>query len=104
MGCVPRLGLRCIPRRTSSRGDAETLVTETVGAFGFDERILSSVIDARARLLTPDAIIIPRRLDLYLVPVDDRSIYERSVAWWTTKPYGFDLSALAVFAANIIFV
>ena len=57
-------------------------MTETIGAFAFDERILSSVIDARARLLKPDAIIIPRSVDLYLVPVDDASIYERSVSWW----------------------
>jgi len=83
---------------------ADVLVTETIGAFAFDERILSSVIDARARLLKPDAVLIPRRVDLYLVPVDDASIYERSVRWWTSKPYGFDLSALAVFASNIVFV
>lgn len=83
---------------------ADILVTETMGAFAFDEHILSSVIDARARLLKPDAIIIPRRIDLYLVPVDDASVYERSVSWWATKPYGFDLSAIAVFASNIVFV
>lgn len=83
---------------------ADVLVTETIGAFAFDERILSSVIDARARLLKPDAVIIPRRVDLYLVPVDDASIYERSVSWWMSRPYGFDLSALAVFASNIVFV
>jgi len=83
---------------------ADVLVTETIGAFAFDERILSSVIDARARLLKPDAVIIPRRVELYLVPVDDASIYERSVSWWTSRPYGFDLSALAVFASNIVLV
>src|SRR5438270_2945439 len=52
---------------------ADVLVTETLGPFGFDERILSSVIDARTRLLKPDATIVPRRVDLYLVPVDDAS-------------------------------
>jgi enediyne biosynthesis protein CalE3 len=83
---------------------ADVLITETIGAFAFDERILSSVIDARARLLKPDAIIVPRRVDLYLVPVDDASIYQRSVSWWTSKPYGLDLSALAVFASNVVFV
>ncbi|MEA2342492.1 MAG: type protein arginine methyltransferase [Thermoanaerobaculia bacterium] len=80
------------------------LVTETLGAFGFNEQILSSVIDARARLLTADAVIIPRSIDLDLVPVDDASIYERRVNWWNEKPYGFDLSPLAVFASNIVFV
>jgi SAM-dependent methyltransferase len=83
---------------------ADILVSETLGAFGFDEHILSSVVDARARLLTPDAVIIPRRVDLYLVPVDDASIYDERVNWWNGKPYGFDFSPLAVFASNILFV
>ncbi|HEV7573454.1 MAG TPA: 50S ribosomal protein L11 methyltransferase [Thermoanaerobaculia bacterium] len=83
---------------------ANVLVTETLGAFGFNEQILSSVIDARARLLTADAVIIPRSIDLYLVPVDDASIYERRVNWWNGKPYGFDFSPLSVFASNNVFV
>jgi len=83
---------------------ADILVTETLGAFAFDERILSSVIDARARLLKPDAILIPRRIELFLVPVDDASIYDTRVKWWSGKPYGFDFSPLSVFASNIVFV
>jgi hypothetical protein len=83
---------------------ANLLVTETLGAFGFNEQILSSVIDARARLLTADAMVIPRSIDLYLVPVDDASIYERRVQWWSEKPYGFDFSPLSVFASNNVFV
>ncbi|HEX3578214.1 MAG TPA: 50S ribosomal protein L11 methyltransferase [Thermoanaerobaculia bacterium] len=83
---------------------ADILVTETLGSFGFDEQILSSVMDARARLLMPDAIVIPRRVDLYLVPVDDASIYDQRVKWWNETAYGFDFSPLAVFASNIVFV
>jgi SAM-dependent methyltransferase len=83
---------------------ADILVTETLGAFALDEHILSNVIDARARLLKPDAIIIPRRIELYLVPVDDASIYDARVKWWSGQPYGFDFSPLAVFASNTVFV
>jgi hypothetical protein len=83
---------------------ANVLVTETLGSFGFNEQILSSVIDARARLLTADAVIIPQRIELFLVPSDDASIYERRVSWWNGKPYGFDFSPLSVFASNIVFV
>jgi hypothetical protein len=83
---------------------ADVLVTETIGPFGFDEHILSSVIDARARLIKPEAVIIPSGLDLYLVPVDDTSIYDERVKWWNESPYGLDLSGLAVFASNIMFV
>jgi hypothetical protein len=83
---------------------ADILVTETLGPFGFDEHILSSVIDARTRLARPGAAIIPQRVDLYLVPVEAPSVYERHVSWWTKEQFGFDLSPLAVFASNVMFV
>jgi protein arginine N-methyltransferase 1 len=79
---------------------AHVLVTETLGPFGLDEHILSSVIDARARLLLPEAAIIPRHLALCLVPVETASLYEKQVAWWDEKPYGFDLSPMRTLASN----
>ncbi|MEA2164522.1 MAG: type protein arginine methyltransferase [Thermoanaerobaculia bacterium] len=83
---------------------ADTLVTETLGAFGFEEHILSSVIDARRRLLRPGAAIIPQRVELYVVPVEVPQLFDRHIAWWQQKPYGFDLSPLATFASNVIYV
>jgi hypothetical protein len=83
---------------------ANLLVTETLGPFGFDEHILSTVIDARTRLIQPGATIIPQRIDLYVVPVEAPSVFEQHVGWWKREPYGFDLSPLAVFASNVVYV
>lgn len=83
---------------------ADVLVTETLGSFGFEERILSSVIDARARLLRPGATIIPLRIELCVVPVELPEVFDRHVSWWQGKPYGLDLSPIAVFASNVIYV
>jgi hypothetical protein len=83
---------------------ADVLVTETLGAFGFEERILSSVIDARERLLRPGATIIPRRVELFVVPVELPVIFERHISCWQRSPYGFDFSPLAIFASNVIYV
>ena len=83
---------------------ADVLVTETLGAFGFEERILSSVIDARTRLLRPGATIIPRRVELFVVPVELPVVFDRHVSWWQRKPYGLDLSPVAVFASNVIYI
>lgn len=82
---------------------ANLLVTETLGAFAFNEHILSSVIDARARLLRPGATIIPQRVDLHLVPVEAPEVFDRFVNWWKKEPFGFDLSSLAVFASNVMY-
>jgi len=79
---------------------AHVLVTETLGPFGLDEHILSSVMDARARLLMPGATIIPRHLALCLAPVETASLYAKQVAWWDEKRYGFDLSPMRTLASN----
>jgi len=79
---------------------ANVLVTETIGACGFDEGILGSVLDARTRLLRPDAAIIPQRLALSLVPVGLTEEYTKRIAWWSEPHFGLDLSPLRVFAAN----
>src|SRR3989442_1056074 len=42
---------------------ADVLVTETMGMFGFDQPIVGAVLDARKRLLRPDAPAIPQRSD-----------------------------------------
>jgi len=83
---------------------ADLLVTETLGPFGFDEHILSSVIDARTRLIRSDATIIPQRIDLSIVPVEAPALFERHVGWWEGNHFGFDLSPLSVFASNVIYV
>ena len=80
---------------------ADVLVTETIGASGFDEGILGSVIDARTRLLRPDAAIVPQRLALSLVPVDLPEEYTKRIAFWSEPRYGLDLSPLRVFAASL---
>jgi hypothetical protein len=83
---------------------ADVLVTETLGAFGFNERILSSVIDARARLLRPGAAIIPQCIDLTIVPVELPEVFDRSIGFWRNEQFGLDLSPLAVFASNVMYV
>jgi protein arginine N-methyltransferase 1 len=79
---------------------ADVLVTEILGSLGLDEHILSSVIDARARLLVPDAAIIPRHLALCLAPVETASLYAQQIAWWDEKRYGFDLGPMRTLASN----
>jgi len=79
------------------------LVSEILGTFGLQEEILSMTIDARARLLAPNATIIPSRVVLSAVPVELSYDYDKHVAWWSGDHYGFDLSPLRMFASNGLF-
>lgn len=83
---------------------ADVLVTETLGAFGLDEQIASSVIDARTRLLRPGAAIIPGDVRLFLAAVELPESYARRVEWWKRPRYGFDLAPLRVFASNVAYI
>jgi protein arginine N-methyltransferase 1 len=79
---------------------ADVLVTETLGALVFDEGFLATMADARRRLITPGARIIPSRIDVWLAPVELPELYAKRIDWWRTPRYGFDASAMQVFAAN----
>jgi len=68
---------------------AELLIGEIVDAGLLAERILESFADARARLLAPDAAVIPRGATVYAVPVESPEIAaERRVG----RVAGFDLT------------
>jgi precorrin-6B methylase 2 len=76
------------------------LVTEMIGNDPLDEQLLDVVDDAKRRLLTPNARIIPAAIEVVAVAVDvPRRILERRVftaarvAEWRSM-YGVDLSTL----------
>jgi hypothetical protein len=79
---------------------ATVLVTETLGALGLEERIVSSVRDARKRLLAPEAAIIPGRVEVCIAAAELTDLYEQHVGFWSSSRYGFDLSAVRLFASN----
>jgi len=68
---------------------AELLIGEIVDAGLLCERIVETFADARSRLLTPDAAVIPRRATVFAVPVESAKIAaERRV----DRVAGFDLT------------
>lgn len=80
---------------------ANVLVTEIIGNEPLHEDILEVVLDARQRLLTPDARIIPRHLQIIAIPValsEERyaeHVFTASAVEASRQSYGVDLSALA---------
>ncbi len=79
---------------------ATLLVTEIIGNEPFHEDILEVVEDARCRLLTSDARIIPSRIEVFAVPVDISRELLGAHAFLPEdlethrKAYGVDLSPL----------
>ncbi len=78
---------------------ANVLVTETIGNAGFDEGILGWVADAKKRLLTADARIIPRKITVMTAPVESVIDYE-FVDDWLSDFYSFDYSSIRSLVAS----
>lgn len=79
---------------------ATLMVTETLGNLGFDEGILGSVLDARRRLLTADARIVPQSLSLIAAPVEALELFEKRIGWWSGRRQDIDVSPMRTFASN----
>jgi len=60
---------------------ADVLLSETLGSFAVDENTLAFTIDARDRLLTPEARLLPAALRLWLGPVTAPEEHGR-VSFW----------------------
>lgn len=60
---------------------ADVLVTETIGSEPLEEDILGAVLDARERLLKPEAVMIPSRITLLTRPLllPDEAARQRSI-------------------------
>jgi precorrin-6B methylase 2 len=79
---------------------ADLLVAEVIGNEPFEEEILETTLDARRRLLKPDARLIPNTLELVARPVlmpdaeaRQRAIGRRAVERWR-HVYGIEFQPL----------
>jgi ribosomal protein L11 methyltransferase PrmA len=80
---------------------ASVLVTEMIGNDPFDEDLLEVVLDAKKRLLSEDARIIPSRIELFARPVDvprailaKHAFLDEEISAYRAA-YGVDLAPLA---------
>jgi len=67
----------------------DVIITETLGTFALDEKILSFVIDAKERFLKPGGAIIPAGCELFLAAVESEEHY-KNVEFWDAEKYGID--------------
>src|SRR4051794_25377998 len=82
---------------------ADVLVTETLWNFGLGEGVLGFLADARDRLLTPEARMIPAGLDLFVAPLEAEQ-YFGALATLPQDRHGLDFAALRAYARNQVHV
>lgn len=78
---------------------ASLAVCDQIGGLVYDAGVLHYFADARKRLLTDDAVLIPSNFRLFVAPATCQSVRDQ-IALWRSGPAGFDFSAFATAAVN----
>lgn len=79
---------------------ANVLVSDIHGAFPLHESGLETIIDARERLLTQDAVMIPRRERIFFAVSSSEEIYEKNVRQYLADFHGFRIPSSERFVLN----
>lgn len=78
---------------------AGVLIFDQIGRLGFDAGLLEFALDARRRLLTSDARIVPGPVRLRMALASSDEIRAR-IEFWSRTPAGIDTSPARVTAGN----
>lgn len=78
---------------------ADVLVFDQLGPMGYQAGLFEFARDARRRLLTAEARIVPSAVDLYVAPVESAALRDR-IDFWSTPVAGLDLRVVRALAAN----
>jgi protein arginine N-methyltransferase 1 len=81
----------------------DVVVCETLGNYPFEENIIATLNDARARYLVPGGVTIPHALKQFVCPVTGEGLY-RELAVWDEVGFGLDLAPAKTMSLNNIYV
>jgi hypothetical protein len=81
---------------------ADVLVSEILWNGGLGEGIVATFADARARLLKPDARIVPARVEMWIAPAESPDAHA-SIATWSPDLHGLDFSVVQDIASDATF-
>lgn len=76
----------------------DVIVSEPLGTFLLNERMLETYVIAREMFLKPKGRMFPAKADLCIMPFTDETIFneqmQKCAFWRTTDFHGLDLSCL----------
>ncbi len=81
----------------------DVVVSETLGNYPFEENLIATLNDARARFLAPGGVIIPRAVEQFACPVVGER-FHRELTLWDEVGYGLDFTPARAMSLNNIYV
>ena len=80
---------------------ADVIISDLRGVLPWFQQHIPSIMDARARLLRPGGLLIPRRDVLWAAVIEAHEQYKELVDPWQKNRFDFDLSAATRLVTNI---
>ncbi|MFA5952083.1 MAG: 50S ribosomal protein L11 methyltransferase [Hyphomicrobium sp.] len=81
----------------------DVIVSETLGNYAFEENIIDTLADGRARHLKDGGVIIPARISQFAVPVISDRVH-RELSVWGEMGFGLDLAPAQTMSLNNVYV
>lgn len=81
---------------------ADVIISDIRGALPWLHHHISSIVDARERLLAKGGVLIPARDHVWAAVVEAPSLYAKYASPWDDNEYGLDLSAARVRATEVV--
>jgi SAM-dependent methyltransferase len=81
----------------------DVVVSETLGNYPFEENLIATLNDARARFLAPGGVVIPRAVEQFACPVVAER-FHRELTVWDEVGYGLDFAPARAMSLNNIYV
>src|SRR4029453_13646041 len=80
---------------------ADIIVSDLHGILPANQYSLSSILDARDRLLAADGCLIPRRETLWASLVEAAALHHEVVGVWGEDVFGIDMTAIRPTVVNL---
>jgi SAM-dependent methyltransferase len=81
----------------------DVVISETLGNYPFEENIIATLNDARARFLEPGGAVVPHSVEQFVCPVTAERLY-RELSVWDEVGYGLDFASAKAMSLNNIYV
>lgn len=102
-GCADRLHChRMLSTDFTPARRADVIISDLRGSVPLFQHHISTIIDARHRLLAPQGVMIPSCDRLWVAPIEAPDIYKPYAEPWRRNNYGLDMSSALQLAVNTL--
>ena len=91
--------IKGLSTRVSLPEQADVILADQIGHFGFEAGLFDYFCDARSRFLKATGITIPQRITFCVAPIEHEELWQQ-IDFWNGAPAGLNVSPARMLASN----